>query len=129
MKRAYFFGIFMVLALALTTTTAFAESDKNAAIKGQEITATGQITCTFCKLSHPDKVCAKGCCERCIKAGDPPLLTTADGDQYILLTGEHEVPLMSPERYAMLDGTVQVKGVLIQGQGVQAIYVESMEKR
>jgi hypothetical protein len=54
------------------------------------------------------------------------MLTTADGDQYILLTGEHEVPLMTPERYQMLGGSVNVKGVMVKGKGIQAIYVDQM---
>jgi len=118
-----------MLIFAWLAIPAFADSDrKGEPAKGKEVTITGQVTCTFCKLSNPNKPCSPGCCERCIKAGDPPLLTAKDSTQYILLTGEHEVPLMTPERYAMLGGMVTVTGILVKGKGVQVIYVDKMEK-
>jgi hypothetical protein len=119
----------VLLILAWMAVPAFAATEgKGEPIKGTEISVTGTVTCTFCKLSNPDKPCAPGCCERCIKAGDPPLLTDAEGNQYILLSGEKGVPLMTPERNKMLGGMVTVKGVLVKGKGVQAIYVDKMEK-
>jgi len=95
---------------------------------GKEVTMTGHLSCTFCKLSHPNMNCKPDCCMGCVKAGDPPMLTDAEGDMYILLTNEHEVPLMTPERMKMLGGEVTVKGMLVKGKGIQAIYVSSMEK-
>jgi hypothetical protein len=127
MKRAMLSWIIVLFVFVGMTATAFAAGQNGMAIKGKEITITGQLTCTFCKLMH--KTCEEGCCERCIKAGDPPLLTDSKGNQYILLTGEHEVPLMTPERYKMLGGKVTVKGIKIKGKGVQAIYVEHMEAK
>ena len=35
---------------------------------------------------------------------------------------------MNPERMKMLGGQVTVKGMLVKGKGIQAIYVDSMEK-
>jgi hypothetical protein len=64
----------------------------------------------------------------CVKAGDPPMLTDADGNMYLLISGEQAVPFMNPERMKMLGGQVTVKGLLVKGKGVQAIYVDSMEK-
>jgi len=94
-----------------------------------KVTVTGKLTCTFCKLANPDLQCAKkDCCVHCIKAGDPPLLTAADGQQYILLTSTHEMPLMTPARYKLVGGSVKVEGLLVKGQGVQAIKVSTMEK-
>lgn len=130
MRRLMVRLILVLFVLSFTAAILSSTTDgKETAVKGEEVSITGQLTCTFCKLSKPDKPCEKGCCERCIKAGDPPLLTDSKGDQYILLTGEHEVPLMTPERYKMLGKTVLVKGVMVKGKGVQAIYVDHMEAK
>lgn len=98
-----------------------------AAPKGEEVAITGKMTCTFCNLPAPANG-AKECCQNCIKAGDPPLLEDAKGNLYILLTGEHEVPLMTPERMDLLSEKVMVKGLLAKRGGVQAIYVKEMMK-
>jgi hypothetical protein len=98
------------------------------AIKGQQVTITGGLSCTFCKLAHPDMSCKPDCCMSCVKAGDPPLLTDAEGNMYLLISGEKEVPLMNPARMKMMGGQVTVKGMLVKGKGIQAIYVDSMEK-
>lgn len=50
-----------------------------------------------------------------------------DGNQYILLTGEHDVPLMTPERHKMVGGKVKVQGVIVKGKGIQAIYVDNVK--
>jgi hypothetical protein len=115
-----------LLSLAWMAFPAF--SGKEMSIKGKEISVVGKVTCTFCALAGKF-ACEEGCCERCIKAGDPALLTDADGNQYILLSGEHEASLMTPERYKMLGRTVTVKGVMVKGKGVQAIYVDQMESK
>ncbi len=60
--------------------------------------------------------------------GDPPSLTDAVGNMYILLTGEKGMTLMTPERIQMMGGQVTVKGLLVSRNGVQAIYVDSMQK-
>jgi hypothetical protein len=130
MKRHGLRSVIVLLVLTWMALPVFAAKDgKGTPIQGKEVSITGKVTCTFCNLSHPGKTCEPGCCERCIKAGDPPLLTDADGNQYILLTGEHEVPLMTPERYKMLGGAVNVNGVMVKGKGIQAIYVDKMEAK
>ena len=125
------------LSLALMVLVAFsamaaeekaAEPMKPMEIKGEKVTMTGMASCTFCKLSHPEKSCTNECCVGCLKAGDPPSLTDKDGNMYILLTGEHEKPLMTPERMALMGGKITVTGTLVKGKGVQGIYVEKMEK-
>ena len=60
--------------------------------------------------------------------GDPPSLTDAQGSLYILLTGEKGTTLMTPERIQMMGGQVTVKGLLVTRNGVQAIYVDSIQK-
>lgn len=123
-------ALFLSLALALVglTGAAYAEGGKAGAVKGQEVSVKGTMTCTFCKMSHPDKPCTADCCVHCIKSGDPVLLTDARGNQYVLLSNERGMPLMNQARYELLGSDVVVKGVLVKGKGVQAIFVEGMDK-
>jgi hypothetical protein len=120
----------LVAGTAYFATAAEQEKPKTdkAATSGKQVTMTGNLSCTFCKLAHPDMTCKPDCCMGCIKAGDPPMLTDADGNMYLLINGEQGVPLMNPERMKMLGGQVTVKGLLVKGKGIQAIYVDSMEK-
>jgi hypothetical protein len=96
--------------------------------KGEQVTITGQFSCTFCKIAHPDKVCSADCCKACTKAGDPAILTDAEGNMYLLLTDKMGEKMLTPERAGMLGGQVTVKGLLVKGKGLQAIYVDSMQK-
>jgi hypothetical protein len=96
--------------------------------KGEQVTITGQLSCTFCKLAHPDMVCKPDCCVACVKSGDPPMLTDAEGNMFLLVSGEKEVSLMNKDRMKLLGGQVVVKGILVKGKGIQAIYVDSIEK-
>jgi hypothetical protein len=136
MKRT----ITLVVVCLLVTGTGYfafaAEQEKaktekapeKAAYSGKQVTMTGNMSCTFCKLAHPNMTCKPDCCIGCVKSGDPAMLTDADGNMYLLISGEKEVPLMNPERMKMLGGQVTVKGMLVKGKGIQAIYVDSMEK-
>jgi hypothetical protein len=36
---------------------------------------------------------------------------------------------MTPERYKLLGGMVNVKGVMVKDKGIQAIYVDRMEAK
>ena len=120
--------IVILFVSAVMAMPAFAAKDgQGNPIKGKEVSIAGKMTCTFCKLANPDKTCKPGCCEGCVRAGDPPLLTATDGNQYVLLTNEHEVSLMTPERYKMFNKPVNVQGVLVKGKGIQVIYVDKME--
>ncbi len=114
----------VILALLLLTTTCWAQG---LAPKGQEVTITGVVSCTFCNLPGGGK-CTKECCQDCVKAGDPVLLTASDGQLYILLTGEQMKPLMTPERMDMLESKVTVTGIAVKRNGLQGIYVKKMEK-
>ncbi len=98
-----------------------------AAANGKNVTVTGRLSCTFCTLAHPDKPCTPECCTSCVKAGDPPALTDAQGDTFILLTGEKGMPLMTPARLQMMGRQVTVKGLQVSRNGVRAIYVDAME--
>jgi hypothetical protein len=95
--------------------------------KGQDITITGLMSCTFCNLPGGG-TCTKECCQNCVKAGDPVLLTDAKGNLYILLTGEQMKPLMTPDRLELLESKVTVTGILVKRGGLQGIYVKKMEK-
>jgi hypothetical protein len=105
-----------------------AKTEKAATTTGKQVSMTGNLSCTFCKLAHPDMTCKPECCTACVKAGDPPMLTDADGNMYLLINGEQGVSLMNPERMKLMGGQVAVKGMLVKGKGIQAIYVDSMEK-
>jgi len=118
MKRT----LFVLVAVLLLSSACWA-----AAPKGEEVTIMGKITCTYCNLPAAGK-CSKECCQNCIKSGDPVLMEDAEGNLYILLSGEHEKPLMTPERMDMLTEKVTVKGMLMKRGGVQAIYVKEMQK-
>ena len=96
--------------------------------EAKQVTIAGKLSCTFCTLAHPDKPCTPECCTACVKAGDPPSVTDAKGNIYILLTGEQGSPLMTPARLAMMGGQVNVKGMLVNRNGIQAIYVDSIQK-
>jgi hypothetical protein len=123
-------ALVVLLTVALTVAMAIQpdKKDKPEGPKGDKVTITGQLTCVFCTLAHPDKPCPKDCCAGCIKAGDPPLLTDEKGEMYILVNGEIKKALMTPERLEMAGGKVTVKGLVVKGKGVQAIFVDTMEK-
>ena len=129
MQRLTHLGLVMavVLAVALTVTMAMPQ-DKPEPIKGEKVGLSGMLSCAFCTFAHSDKTCKKGCCTECIKAGDPPLLKDAEGNMYILLTNEIKKPLMTPDRMEMTGEKVMVKGMMVKGKGIQAIFVDSMEK-
>lgn len=118
MKKA----VLVLMVLLLVAATCWA-----AAPKGKEVTITGKMTCTFCNLPAMGK-CSKECCQNCIKSGDPALLQDAKGNLYLLLSGEHEKPLMTPDRMALLTENVAVSGLLVKRGGLQGIYVKKMEK-
>ncbi|HVP12584.1 MAG TPA: hypothetical protein VMV94_15520 [Phycisphaerae bacterium] len=125
LQSALVLAVLLVAALAVSMAV---QPEKQEPIKGEKINVTGQLSCTFCTLAHPDKPCQKGCCTGCIKAGDPALLTAADGNMYILLGNEIKKPVMTPERMEMAGSKVTVKGLLVKGKGIQAIFVDSMDK-
>ena len=120
MKRA----IVVLMALLLLASTCWAQM---AAPTGQDVTITGLMSCTFCNLPAAGK-CTKECCQNCVKAGDPVLLTDAKGNLYILLTGEQMKPLMTPERMDLLQSKVKVTGIVVKRGGLQGLYVKKMEK-
>jgi len=121
MKKAL---VVFVAALLLSATCLAAE---RGAPKGKEVSITGKMTCTFCNLPAPGN-CTKECCAGCVKSGDPVLLSDAKGNLYILLSGEHEKPLMTPDRMNLLTEKVKVQGMMVKRGGVQGIYVKNMQK-
>jgi hypothetical protein len=111
-----------LMAVLLLTSICWA-----AAPKGKEVTITGKLVCAFCNLAAPGK-CTKECCQNCIKSGSPALLEDAKGNLYVLLPGEHEKQLWTPERMNLFTEKVTVKGMMVKRGGVQGIYVKEMEK-
>ena len=120
MKRA----LLVLMAVLLLASICWAQG---AAPKGEEVTITGKMTCTFCNLPAPG-TCSKECCQACFKSGDPALLEDAKGSLYILLSGQHEKPLMTPDKMDLMTEKVTVKGMLMKRGGVQGIYVKEMAK-
>lgn len=120
MKKA----LLVLMALLLLSATCWAQG---MAPKGKDVTVTGLMSCTFCNLPGGGK-CTKECCQNCVKAGDPVLLTDAKGQRYILLTGEQMKPLMTPDRMELMESKVTVTGILVKSGGLQGIYVKKMEK-
>jgi len=118
MKRA----LLAFLAVLLLISLCWA-----AAPKGEEVTVTGKLSCAFCNLPAPGK-CSKECCQNCIKAGSPALLDDGKGNVYVLLPGEHEKQLWTPEHMNLFTEMVTVKGMLVKRGGIQGIYVKGMEK-
>jgi hypothetical protein len=128
MKRLMLLLAVVLVAGVGTALTIQAANEPTGGFKGKEVSLTGRLGCTFCSLSHPDKLCKKGCCAGCIQAGDPPLLVDQQGNMYILLTNEIKKTLMTPERLELAGEQVAVKGLLVKGKGVQAIFVDSLKK-
>lgn len=120
MKRA----VLVLMAVLLLASICWAQG---MAPKGQDVTITGVMSCTFCNLPAAGK-CTKECCQNCAKAGDPVLLTDTKGELYILLTGEQMKPLMTPERMELMQSKVKVTGILVKRGGIQGIYVKKLEK-
>ncbi len=128
MKKAAIVAACILLAAGSIYLVFRASGAQPGAAEAKDVTITGKLSCTFCTLANPDKPCTPGCCADCVKMGDPPSLTDAVGNMYILLTGEKGMTLMTPERIQMMGGQVTVKGLLVSRNGVQAIYVDSMQK-
>jgi hypothetical protein len=118
MRRA----VLAVVAVLLMASVVWA-----AAPKGQEVTITGKMICAFCNLPAPGK-CSKDCCQACVKSGSPAMLEDAQGNLYMLLSGEHEKTLMTPENMNLMTEKITVKGLLVKRGGLQGIYVKGLEK-
>ena len=119
MKKA----VLVLMAVLVLTATCWAQDVP----KGQDVTITGLISCTFCNLPAVGK-CSKECCQACVKSGDPVLLTDVKGGLYILLSGEKMKPLMTADNLNLLQEKVTVTGIMVKRDGLQGIYVKKMEK-
>lgn len=97
--------------------------------KGEAVTVTGNLSCSYCKMAAGvGHKCSPDCCAGCIKAGDAPVLQDQKDNLYLLINKEMGKPLLTPERLALIGHEVTVKGLLSKAGGLQAVYVESMEK-
>ena len=129
MQHANVWWLAFVIAGAVSLSTlSVVIAQGNGVPKGKQVAIVGTMTCTVCQLSHPGKACAPGCCEQCIKNGDPVLFTDQAGNQYVLTSKDENSKLMTTERYALLGQKVRVRGKLVKGKGVQFIMVESVAK-
>jgi hypothetical protein len=114
----------VLVVLAMVGVVAWAVDDM--AMKGEEVTMTGSLSCASCKLAGHK--CPKGCCETCVKGGDPALLENDKGELFLILSRDMGKGAMTAERMAFLGGKVTVKGIVVKAHGLQGIYVASMEK-
>ncbi len=128
MKHANRWWLAFVIAGAVSLWTLSMVIAQGNAMPGKQVSIVGTMTCTVCQLMHPGTKCAPGCCEQCIKNGDPVLFTDQGGNQYVLTARDQNSKLMIPERYALLGQKVLVRGRLVKGKGVQFIMVESVAK-
>ena len=126
MKKA----VLVLMAVLFLAATGFAmdHGAMKMSMKGKQVTMTGFMSCTFCSMGSGKQCTSKDCCVECVKAGDPVTLHGDKGMLYILLTNEQGKALMTPERIELLGGKVKVKGIMVKRGGLQAIFVESMEK-
>ncbi len=130
MKHAKIWWLVLVIAgMVSLSALSVVIAQGNGMPKGKQVSIIGTMTCTVCQLMHPGEKCAPGCCEQCIKNGDPVLFTDQAGNQYVLTSTAENTKLMTAERYALLGQTVLVKGKLVKGKGVQFIMVESVAKK
>jgi hypothetical protein len=118
----------MIMAAMVICLIGAYAADSPTAKKGEEVTMQGTLTCAFCTLVDPQHAMNKACCQGCLKSGDSTILSDGKGGLFLLITGEHEKPLKTPEVVAMAGDQVTVKGRLVKGSGLQGIYVEKIEK-
>ncbi len=121
MKKAV---LVVVLALLLA---AVGWAANQGGLHSKDVTIEGKLSCTYCNLPAPVN-CTKECCLGCLKAGDPVLLTDAKGSLYILIGGQKDKPLLTPEMMNWVLEKVKVRGTLVRRGGVQGIYVKAIEK-
>ena len=102
-------------SLALPTLSFGAEAKAS----GQTQTIKGEVVDMMCYLDHGAKGDKhKGCAEKCIKAGGPVGLLTAD-DQLYLVVGDHQP--MNEQLAAKAAQTVTLKGKVVERNGVKMI--------
>jgi hypothetical protein len=95
----------------------------------KHVSLIGTMTCTACRFTRGERfVCPDGCCENCIKHGDPVLFTDRAGNQYVLGLKAHNATLMNADRYKLLGQNVRVTGLLAQGKGVRFILLDTVTK-
>jgi hypothetical protein len=112
------------------STTTVASSIMGKTLKGQAITAVGEIIDLSCYLQvgkHGDK--HRDCGQKCAKNGQPIGLLLEDGTVYMLIDEEHD-----PRRDGLTDfrkaaienmaNVVTVNGTLSEVEGQKAIYVQ-----
>ena len=129
MKHVNVWWLVIVIACTISMLTlSIVVAQGNGTPKEKQVSVIGTMTCSVCRLTHPGKACPPGCCEDCIKNGDPVLFTDQTGNQYVLAPKEGGPKLMTDERYALLNQPVRVTGQLLKGKGVQFIVVDTIAK-
>jgi len=92
------------------------------------VTVKGEVVDLWCYIDHKGHGQKhKSCAVACVEAGNPIGIVDGSGNLYIAMGGKKH----QPGREILMDhmaDTVTVKGNLIKTGGLQAIYVNSVEK-
>jgi hypothetical protein len=112
------------------STTTVASSIMGKTLKGESITAVGEIVDLSCYLQvgkHGDK--HKDCGQKCARNGQPVGLLKEDGTVYMLIDEEHDPRRdgLTEFRKAAIENmanVVTVHGTLSEVEGQKAIYVQ-----
>ena len=104
-------------------------------VKGKATTLVGEIIDLSCYLQvgkHGDK--HRGCGQKCVAAGQPVGLLTADGGVYMLIDEEHNDrrDSLTVFRKACIEHMahiVTVNGTLTEVEGQRALYVQGYVKK
>ncbi len=104
-------------------------------VKGKATTLVGEIIDLSCYLQvgkHGDK--HRGCGQKCVQAGQPVGLLTADGSVYMLIDEEHNDRRdgLTEFRKACIENMayiVTVNGTLTNVTGQRALYVQGYVKK
>lgn len=116
------------------SVTTVASSIQGKTLKGQPITAVGEVVDLSCYLQvgkHGDK--HRDCGQKCARAGQPIGLVTKDGGVYTLIDEEHDPRRdnLTTLRAQLIDHmahVVTVHGTLSEVEGQKAIYVQGSVK-
>lgn len=117
------------------TTTTVASSIMGKTLKGEPITAVGEVIDLSCYLQvgkHGDK--HRDCAQKCARAGQPIGLLLEDGTIYTLMDEEHDPRRdgLTELRKALIDHmahVMTVNGTLSEVEGQKAIYVQGYVKK
>lgn len=122
-------------AWSATTEEAAAKPENKAWLKkGRAVTLTGEVVDLSCYLQLGKKGEAhKACGAKCVAAGEPAGLLTAQGKVYMLMAEQHhprrdgQVSL-AQEMSSQMGQTLTVNGMLVTNGGIPTVFLEAPAK-